>query len=401
MRERLTKTVVESVKPGPKDVVVWDRDVRGFALKVTPAGKRVYFAYYRTLSGQQRKPMIGAHGRVTTDEARQIAKRWIGAALLGQDISGDRKEARVAPTMKELCRRYLEEYAKQFKKPSSVKTDTSNIDHHILPLLGTKKVAEVTRGDIEHLKSSIRDGKTAATMKAKKRGRSIIRGGPGVANRVVALVSKMMSCAVRWEVRVDNPVLGTEKYPERRKERFLDVDEIGRLFQALKDAELQRSETPDIVACFLLLLFTGLRCGEILDLEWDDVDFNRHNLRLRDSKTGARVVPLNRQAMGVLERHTQRGRNRYVIRSATGEGRPSLGKPWYRIRRKAGIDESANLHCLRHTFASWAVMGGLSLAQTGALLGHKSSQTTLRYADHLTEAIREYSQKTANLIAAE
>jgi integrase len=112
-------------------------------------------------------------------------------------------------------------------------------------------------------------------------------------------------------------------------------------------------------------------------------------------------VPLNNQAVTVLERQLARRVGDYVIKSATGEGRPSLGKPWQRIRKLANIDDSANIHCLRHTFASWAVMGGLSLAQTGALLGHKSSQTTLRYADHLTDAVREYSQKTANLIAAE
>jgi integrase len=103
----------------------------------------------------------------------------------------------------------------------------------------------------------------------------------------------------------------------------------------------------------------------------------------------------------LLQRHEAGKTGNFVIGSATGEGRPALGKPWERIRKRADIDDTANIHCLRHTFASWAVMGGLSLAQTGALLGHKSSQTTLRYADHLTEAVREYSQKTANLIVAE
>lgn len=78
----------------------------------------------------------------------------------------------------------------------------------------------------------------------------------------------------------------------------------------------------------------------------------------------------------------------------------SGGKPWQRIRKRAHIDGTLNIHCLRHAFASWAVMGGLSLAQAGALLGRKLSQTTLRYADHLTEAIREYSEKTADHIAA-
>jgi integrase len=124
-------------------------------------------------------------------------------------------------------------------------------------------------------------------------------------------------------------------------------------------------------------------------------------LKLHDSKTGARTVPLNNQAIAVLQKHIVTKTDIYVIQSATGEGRPSLGKPWQRIRKLAEIDETANIHSLRHTFASWAVMGGLSLAQTGALLGHKSTQTTLRYADHLTDAVRGYSQKTANIIAGE
>jgi integrase len=299
-----------------------------------------------------------------------------------------------------LAARYLEDYARPFKKPRSVKSDQSNLDHHVLPLIGAKKVTDITRSDIEYVKSSIREGKTAARKRAKYRGRSIVTGGPGVANRVVALMSKMMACSVDWGLRVDNPALRIKKYPERRKDRFLEMDEIRRLVDALRAAERERTETPDIVACFLLLLFTGLRCGEILDLEWSDVDLNRKTLRLRDSKTGARTVPLNNQACDVLQGHEANRSGLFVIKSFKGEGRPALGKPWERLRNRADIDDTANIHCLRHTFASWAVMGGLSLAQTGALLGHKSSQTTLRYADHLTEAIREYSQKTASLIAA-
>ena len=80
LRERLTKSVVEGANAGPKDIIVWDRDVKGFGLKVTPSGKKVYLAFYRTQSGQQRKPTIGVHGKVTAEEARQIAKRWIAAA---------------------------------------------------------------------------------------------------------------------------------------------------------------------------------------------------------------------------------------------------------------------------------------------------------------------------------
>jgi Phage integrase, N-terminal SAM-like domain len=114
--------------------------------------------------------------------------------------------------VKEVAARYLEDYAKPFKKPRSVKSDTSNLDHHVLPLIGTKKVAEVTRADIEFVKSSIREGKTAARKSAKYRGRSIITGRPGVANRIVALMSKMMACSVDWGMRPDNPALRIKKY---------------------------------------------------------------------------------------------------------------------------------------------------------------------------------------------
>jgi integrase len=401
LRERLTKLVVDGLRSEAKDVIVWDRDLKGFGVKITPSSKKVYFAYYRTTSGKQRKPTIGLHGKVTTEEARQIARKWIAAAISGHDISADRQEARAAPLIRDLAQRYLDDYAACFKKPSSCKSDKSNLNNHVLPLLGTKIVSEVTRADIENVKIAIREGRTAARRKAKFRGRSITTGGPGVANRAVALLSKMMGCAVDWGMRPDNPAFRIKKYPEYRKDRFLDTDEIRRLIQALDQVEVQDLESLDIIAWVRLLLFTGLRLGEVRDLHWNDVDLARGTLKLRDSKTGARAVPLNDQAISVLRRHRATRVDQFVIQSATAGGRPSLGKPWARIRKLAGIDDTANIHCLRHTFASWAVMGGLSLAQTGALLGHKSTQTTLRYADHLTEAVRGYSQQTANMIAGE
>lgn len=399
MRVRLTKLVVEKAEVKSQRYTIWDADLKGFGVKVQPSGSKSYFAYYRTHSGQQRKPAIGTHGKVTTEEARRIAKKWIAASVTGLDISEERKEARAAPLVRDLAQKYLNDYAACFKKPSSLKSDQSNLNNHVLPLIGLKKVSEVTRADIEDVKISIKEGKTAATRKAKYRGRSVTIGGPGVANRTVSLLSKMMGCAVDWGMRTDNPALRIKKFPEHRRDRFLDADEIRRLTEALELAGLQELETPHTVACLRLLLFTGLRLGEVRDMHWNDVDFAQGALRLKDSKTGARTVPLNDQAIAVLKKHLVTKTDNYVIQSATGLGRPSLGKPWQRIRKMADIDDTANIHCLRHTFASWAVMGGLSLAQTGALLGHKSTQTTLRYADHLMEAVRGYSQKTANIMA--
>jgi integrase len=249
MRARLTKLVVEKAEVRSQRYTIWDVELKGFGVKIQPSGKKSYFAYYRTQSGQQRKPAIGSHGKVTTEEARQIAKKWIAASVSGVDISEDRKEARAAPIMRDLAQKYLDDYAACFKKASSFKSDQSNLNNHVLPLIGTKKVSEVTRADIEGIKIAIKEGRTAARRKAKFRGRSITTGGPGVANRTVSLLSKMMGCAVDWGMRTDNPALRIKKYPERRKDRFLDTDEVRRLLKALDLAGLQCVESPHTIAC--------------------------------------------------------------------------------------------------------------------------------------------------------
>ena len=313
MRDRLTKLVVDGLEAEAKDLVVWDRDLKGFGVKVTPTGKKIYFAFYRTMSGKQRKPAIGMHGKVTAEEARQIAKKWIAAAISGHDISAERQEARAAILVRDLAQKYLDDYAACFKKPSSFKSDKSNLNNHVLPLIGTKKVSEVTRADIEGIKIAIKEGKTAARRKAKFRGRSITTGGPGVANRTMSLLSKMMGCAVDWGMRTDNPALRIKKFPEYRKDRFLNADEISRLLKTLDRVGLQGSETLHIIACLRLLLFTGLRLGEVRDVQWNDVDPARGTLRLRDSKTGARTVPLNEQAIAVLQKHIVTKTDHFVI----------------------------------------------------------------------------------------
>jgi integrase len=159
----------------------------------------------------------------------------------------------------------------------------------------------VTCADIESVKTAIKEGKTSARRKAKFRSRSITTGGPGVANRTVSLLSKMMGCAVDWDMRPDKPALRIKKYPERRKDRFLDIEEIRRPLAALDQASLRGVETIHTIACLRLLLLTGLRLGEFRDMHWKDIDLARGTLRLRDSKTGARTVPLNDQAIAVLQ----------------------------------------------------------------------------------------------------
>ena len=369
MRAKLTKTTVEGVIPTTKDVVIWDTEAKGFGLKVTPKGKRVYFLYYRNAAGKQRRPTIGEHGAITADQARQRAREWMASATLGTDVSAERIEGRKpVETVASLCTRYLEEYAEPHKKLRSVKSDRANITNHVLPLLGEKAVQDVTRGDIDGVKLAVRDGKTARREKAEKRGRRIIRGGEGVANRVVSLLSKMFACAVEWGLRDDNPARGIRKFREHRNERFLSSDEVGRLLAALDQADAGKSESPYVTAAIRLLLFTGMRYGEVVGLTWGNYDTASQCFRLADSKTGARIIPLSDQAVAALAGLPRRAESHHIFAAPDVTVAVALRRPWYRLREAAGIDTTANLHCLRHTYASWSVMSGLSLAQVGALL---------------------------------
>jgi len=258
----------------------------------------------------------------------------------------------------------------------------------------------VTRADIEEIKLAVKEGKTAGNLPARPRGRRIIKGGAGIANRTIALLSKMFSCAESWGVRDGNPARGIQKFPEKRCDRFLDSKEVIRLQKALAQAEKEGTVSLFAIAAIRLLLFSGLRLGEVTNLRWKDIEISNAAIRLRDTKTGDRTVPMNQQVLNIVVKLPKGTPNSLIIQSCKSGAPISLTRPWYRIRNAAGIDESATLHTLRHTFASWCVMGGLSLPQVGALLGHKSAQTTLRYADHRQDALRQYSDHTANILVS-
>jgi len=397
VRRKITKSIIDSASPLPTEYTIWDTAISGFGLKVTPAGSKSFLLYYRTKTGRQRKPIIGRYGQLTVDAARDIAQQWLGRIASGDDISAERINARRSETIADLCERFIAEYAEVYKKPRSVRTDKANIENHVLPLIGKLKVTEVTRSDMHRLKDDVSKGKSARKLKARPRGRRNIKGGQGIANRVMALMSKMFACAIDWELRSDNPALGIRKFKEQRRDRFLNGDEIYRLTRSLDKAEKELLEYPSAINAIRMLMYTGLRLTEVTLLEWNDVNFERGTIRLKDSKTGGRIVPLNGLALDVIRKQQEHSSADLVFESIRNDAPIALTRPWYRIREMSEIDSTANLHCLRHTFASWAVMNGQSLPQIGALLGHKSAQTTLRYADHATDALRSYSEQTADV----
>ena len=201
------------------------------------------------------------------------------------------------------------------------------------------------------------------------------------ANRTVALLSKMFNLAEKWGLRPDgsNPCRHVEKYPERKRRRFLSDEELARLGATLEAAEREAVELPSIVAALRLLVLTGARMGEVLSLRWEHVDRVRGVLRLTDSKTGAKEIPLGNAALDVLD-GIKRTTSPWVI-AGRDPKKPlvNLNKAWRRIRERAGL-EDVRVHDLRRTAASAGASAGLSLETVGQLLGHTQAATTKRYA---------------------
>ena len=380
-RAKLTKRAVEAVRPTDRDLILWDTEIKGFGCKVTPKGKRVYFAYYRTREGQQRRPSIGVHGAMTCEQARETARQWL--ADRDRDPSGLRQARKSAPTVAEFAERYVTQHAEAKKSSKSTVQDRRMLERFVLPAFGKRKLAEVTRADVVKLHHRL-------------------KGTPYQANRVLALLSKMFNLAESWDLRPDgtNPCRHVEKYRERNRERFLSEAELARLAEVLAAAERTRTQSPSVIAAIRLLLFTGARLSEILTLRWEHVDVEGQCLRLPDSKTGAKVVYLPPAALEILTALDRHEDNPYVIAGAKlGSHLINLQKPWRRIRANAGLGD-VRLHDLRHSFASMAVAGGLTLPVIGALLGHTQPATTARYAHLADDPLKQAANLTGGRIAA-
>ncbi|MEQ8399246.1 site-specific integrase [Thalassobaculum sp.] len=411
---KITKRFVDSAKAEGGTAFFWDTELRGFGLKVTVAGRKIYVAQYRVV-GHDRQAVrmtIGTHGKITPEDARKAAKRYLGQAEEGVDPAEAKRAARKDITVSELCDLYLNEGVST-KSATTVLRDRSRIERHIKPLVGKKRLGLLDRGDVERMQSDIAAGKTRQDEKTGiKRGRSIVRGGEGAARETVVLLSAILGFAVNRRLRADNPALGVKKYRAHKRERFLSPKELAALGTALSAYETDGGSRFGTAAVRLLIL-TGARKSEILGLRWSWVDWERSCLRLPESKTGERVIRLGAAALLELQEIQTRLWDKmspWVIqgRAVTaepdgneGEARAFVGlqKVWERVRELAALHD-VRLHDLRHSFASVGASGGDSLHIIGKLLGHNQAHTTQRYAHLADDPVNAAADRISGNIAA-
>jgi Arm DNA-binding domain/Phage integrase, N-terminal SAM-like domain len=191
---KLTDAIIKQLPtPAAGKKITYDSTVAGFGCCVYASGARTFIVNYRTRSRRERRITIGSFPDWNTAAARGEAAELKKVVDRGGDPLGDIKAARAAPTVDDLCDRFLAEYLPR-KRPSTQHTYRLQIENEIRPALGRLKVAEAAFGDIDGLHRRIN-----------------ARGTPYRANRVIALVSRMFTLAVRWQWRADNPCRGVER----------------------------------------------------------------------------------------------------------------------------------------------------------------------------------------------
>jgi len=379
MRVRLDNRTIKAAIAQGQRVEIWDTTAEGLHVVVTPAGAATFAVRYRC-EGRQRRLRVGRFGPLTIEEARKRARAVLADAARGADPQGDKQRARSGLSLLDAFERFMDEPGKRgARKARTTELYRQIFRDHIAPSLGRTRLDAVERREVERIKVAV--------------SKSI---GPVVANRTLTVLSALMGAAERWgEIGMgSNPCRGVTRFREQGRERFLRADERAAMWAVLdaaagKDAGAEGYLAPGAVLCVRLLALTGARLSEITGLTWSMVDLDRACLRLPDSKTGAKVVPLTSQAVELLGEH----RPKHVIAGAlvcpSARDTPlrNMGRVWSLIRENAGL-EKVRLHDLRHSFASDALNAGAPLAHVGAVLGHADQRTTARYAHVANEALR-------------
>ncbi|MBW7057519.1 site-specific integrase [Paracoccus bogoriensis] len=387
MNTRLTERVVKAAEVGSRKYVIFDEDCAGFGLCVYESGRKAFVLIYRT-AGRQRRFTIGGWPAWSVTAARDEAKRLKREIDRGDDPLDERKAARGAPIVKDLAARYIEEHL-----PKLAKTNASDqivmLERLVLPHWGNRKVADITPHDVDKLLTWVAEGRArpskAQPKTKRKKPLQPSRPTPVRANRVGEVLRKMFNLAIQWRMRTDNPALGFRKRPETARDRFLSMEEINRLADALANDPDQRG-----ASIIRLCMLTGARVGEVRTATFDQFNLDLAIWTKQAAYTKQRRIhriPISPEAVALVR----------LRREAVPPGCPFLfpgdveGQPvqelkrfWARMREVADIPD-VRIHDLRHTFASLLVSGGASIEMIGKLLGHTQIGTTQRYA-HLIES---------------
>jgi integrase len=397
LTERFAKAAVAGHRRSP---IFMDDEVVGFGLQVRGNGRKSFTLDY-TFEARRRRFFIGDYPAWSVAAARDEAKRLKREVDAGRDPLDKRDERWVAPTVADLVQRYLDEHVSK-QAPDSRRDIASMMRTFVLPAWGKRKVLDIRTADVDKLLADIAKGRARPHKERTKHKREKplkgARPTPGRANRVGSAIRKMFNLAIRWELRTDNPASAFIRNPESPRERYLDLNEIGRLSEVLTSHPNRRAA--DIVR---LLMLTGARRGEVLNARWEQFNLDGAVWTKPAATTKQRRLhrtPISGATVALLR--TIRARVPAEcpwVFPGDAEGKPvqEIKRFWDDVRDKAELT-GVRVHDLRHTFASLLVSGGMSLPMIGKLLGHTQVQTTQRYAHLFDDPLRVGLDQVGNML---
>ncbi|MYZ46323.1 tyrosine-type recombinase/integrase [Propylenella binzhouense] len=389
---KITKRTVDGLQPqAGRDVFAWDAELRGFGIRVKPSGVKTYLIQYRNAEGRTRRLVLGQHGVLAPEQAREFARQKLAAAARGEDPSAERHAAREGMTVAEVCDWYLEQARAgrilgRKRKPikaSTLDSDESRIDSHIKPLIGSRTARGLTLRDIEAMQADIMEGKSAKGRKGRG-GRTT--GGAGVAGRTVGTLRSILGHALRLELIERNPAAGVRQVAGNQKKRRLSEEELQLLGRTMRECE-EEGEHPTGLAAIRLLLLTGFRRMEALALERAWINTRRSYVSFPDTKGGEQVRAIGKAAVACITEQMRVSMGwPYLFPADWGEGHfVGVVRVLDRVCARAGLTQ-VTPHTLRHTFAS--VAGDLNFSELTikGLLGHAPRGVTQGYV-HLDVAL--------------
>ena len=371
-RINFTKAIIDGL-PMPetgKRATYHDTKTNGLQLRVTHTGVKTFSLYRRVKAGGVERVTLGRYPDITVEQTRREAARLNSLLVQGINPKDDARALKAETTLQALFedfirhRRnprgaYLSEASKQSYKSSY---------NQYLKKWANRKLSQFKDTDFGELHLEI--GKTHATT----------------ANRVTALSASLFSYAKEKKLfKGVNPAMGIKKFPENKRARFLQSDELPKFFKALAEEE---NET--LRDYFLISLLTGARRSNVLAMEWKHIHLGRAEWEIAKTKNGEpQTITLTHEAVEVLKAR-QGENNTWVFPSLTSRSghleEPKKG--WKRLLDRAGLD-NLHIHDLRRTLGSWQAKTGASLVIVGKSLNHQSPSTTAIYARLDLEPVRE------------
>lgn len=377
-----TKAVIDA-EPIPETGRAYLYDMReaGLVLVTFSTGRKV-FQLYKKHNGRPVRIGLGTWPETTVEQARRGAREAKVKLAAGENPNDTLRQARQEMTFGDLFAMYMERHAKTAKR--TWLEDQREYDLHLARQIGGRRLSEITRANIAEIHA--------------KRGQE----APTRANRLLALLSSVFGRAIEWGLwEQANPCAGIRHFQEQARDRFLNGDELRRLFAALKE------EPNEIVRDFFSVsLFTGARRGNILEMKWVDIDLDAATWRIPHTKNGTpQTVTLVPAVVDILKTRLEQARQEKVISPYVFPGTGKTGhlvepkSAWKRICARAGI-ENARIHDLRRTFGSWQAITGASLPIIGKSLNHKNQSTTAIYARLDLDPVRVAVERAAEAMLA-